>query len=274
MTTAAGKTVVLSGATGAIGGAIATGLAVSGAVSTLALVVRDQARGEALASKLRSPSLRVEVALADLARPASVAACAVDLCQRLGKVDALINNAATVPETREEVDGVEMQFAVNVLAYHVLMCGLLPAMPRGGRVVCVASQLAGGLDLTDLQTQKKRYQATSVYSMTKQANRMLAAEAAQPGHGFAEAGVSVVSCHPGVVTSTLLQNLGFGSGSDSPADGAKLPLQLALGAKEPLSGTFWSGRSSHQGKLCQFGADAKGRAVLWAACEDLVGARR
>ena len=161
-------TVVLTGSTGAIGGAIATGLAKSNNVSTLILVVRDAAKGEAVAAKLRSPAVNVEVALADLVKPASVAQCAAGLCEKLPKIDVLVNNAATVEKKREEVNGLERQFAVNVLSYLVMMKGLLPKMGEGGRVVCVASMLASGLDLSDLQTSKKSYAAMDVYARTKQ----------------------------------------------------------------------------------------------------------
>jgi NAD(P)-dependent dehydrogenase (short-subunit alcohol dehydrogenase family) len=265
------KTAVLTGATGAIGGAIARGLAASGEVGTLALVVRDAARGEALAAQLRSGSLAVRVAVADLVRPASVAACADELRASLGVIDVLINNAAAVPPAREEVDGLEVQWAVNVLSYLVLMTRLLPAMRRGGRVVCVASQLAGGLELADLQSARRPYDPRAVYSATKQANRMLAAEAAADGRGFGEAGVAVVSCHPGVVTSRLLSGLGWASGFDSADAGAALPLRLALGPAEPPSGTFWAGGAP--GAVCRFGGDVEGRRALWAACEALVASR-
>lgn len=266
------KTVVLTGATGAIGAAIAAGLCKSGQVARLVLIVRNKARGEALATKLRSSTCAVETALVDdLARPELVAACAAALCERLQLIDVLINNAAVVPPARQEVDGLEAQFATNVLAYFVLMRGLLPAMPRGGRIVLVASNLAGGLDLGDLQAQKSPYIARSVYATTKQANRMLAAEAAAAGRGFAESGVSVVSCHPGVVTSPLLSNLGYGNGFNSAAQGAALPLKLAIGAEEPASGTFWAG--SGRGAMCPFGSDVAGRVALWRACEELVTKR-
>ena len=46
-----GKTVVLTGATGEIGGAIAAGLARSKQVAVLVLIVRDEAKGEAIAVK-------------------------------------------------------------------------------------------------------------------------------------------------------------------------------------------------------------------------------
>ena len=268
------KTVVLTGSTGAIGAAIAVGLAKSGQVGTLVLIVRDAARGEAIAQKVRSPNLRVEIALADLARPTSVAKCAAELCATLGTIDVVINNAAIVPPSkREEVGGLEVQFAVNVLGYFVLMRGLLPSMRGGGRVVCVASNLAGGLDLSDLQSAKGRYDAKAVYAKTKQANRMIAAEAASSGRGFAEAGVSVVSCHPGVVTSPLLKNLGFGSGFDTAEKGAALPLHLAIGMGDtPAPGTFWPNASG--GKICSFGQDVKGRTALWQACEELAATSR
>lgn len=267
-----GKTVVLTGSTGAIGGAVAAGLASSKQVSTLALVVRDAAKGERIAAPLRSSSLKVDVVVADLARPASVAECAAHLRDTYGTIHALINNAAIVPPTREEVDGLECQFAVNVVAYLVLMRGLLPAMPQGGRVVCVASDFAGGLDLGDLQTSKKPYDVRAVYRTTKQANRMIAAEAAAEGRGFSEAGVSVVSCHPGVVTSSLLRNLGFGTGFDSAESGAALPLQLAIGPHEPPTGTYW-GAGASAGCLCSFGKDVNGRVALWKACEEMAAAR-
>ena len=81
----------------------------------------------------------------------------------------------------------------------------------------------------------------------------------------------VTSCHPGVVTSSVLRNLGFGSGWNSAEQGAALPLQLAVGPKEPASGTFWSGPSS--GSICSFGQRAAERSALWQACEAMAEAR-
>ena len=100
------------------------------------------------------------------------------------------------PPRREEVEGLELQFATNVLAYFVLMRSLLPAMTRGGRVVLVASQLTNELDLGDLQSRRGAAAESHVvrYAKTKTAVRMLAAEAAAPGRAFAEQGVAVVAC--------------------------------------------------------------------------------
>lgn len=265
------KVIVMTGSTGAIGQAIVNGVAFSNrltkTVSRLILIVRNNYRGERIAEPLRSQALKVDVHIADLSRPSSVAACAASLCEKYPRIDVLVNCAAVAPPRREVTpDGLEESFATNVLAYFVLMRGLLPAMGHGGaRVVLVASNVAGGLNLADLQSESGSYNVTDVYAKTKQANRMIAAEAAEPGRGFAEARISVTSCHPGVVSSTLLENLGFGTGRDAAASAAQTPLKLALGPAAQ-SGTFWSGK---QQLACSFSADKAGRQALWEACERL-----
>ena len=267
------KVVVMTGATGVIGEAIAEGFKTANlmapTVSRLILICRSAARGEKVAAKLRGSLMKVDVIVADLSSPSSVSACATELAAKHPKIDVLVNNAAVVPTRREETaDGLEMQFAVNVLAYFALMRGLLPSMSSGARVVLVASNLAGGLDTSNLQCKgMDPYRATDVYSRTKQANRMLAAEAAMPGRGFAEKGVLVTSCHPGVVTSPLLQNLGFSSGFQPAASGAQTPLKLALSVP-PENGSFWVDK---QKTKCKFASDLAGRQALWEACEALVG---
>ena len=47
-------------------------------------------------------------------------------------------------------------------------------------------------------------------------------------HLFPDSKVSVNACHPGVVTSPVLNNLGMASGWDSPDKAATTPLFLAL----------------------------------------------
>ena len=235
------KVVVVTGSTGVIGTAIAKGVAqanfITPTVSHLILIVRNTHRGEKIAAPLRSKSLVVEVISADLSHVPSIVKAGAQICSTYPYVSVLVNNAAVVSTRREEVDGLECQFATNVLAYHALAKVLLPAMTSGGRVVHVASNLAGGLDLADLQSRRGDYDARAVYSRTKQAARMLAAEAAMDGRGFKEAGVLVTACHPGVVTSTLLENLGYHSGIDAAPTAAQTPLRLALGPAMP-SGTY------------------------------------
>ena len=98
---------------------------------------------------------------------------------------------------------------------------------------------------------------------------MLAAEAAAPGRAFAEQGVAVVACHPGIVTSTLLRNLGFERGFDTAAVAAQTPLRLALGP-EVASGTFHANKKAVK---CKFADEHGARAALWEACEALAAER-
>jgi len=60
----------------------------------------------------------------DLNSKASVTAFASDVTRAHPKIAVLVNNAAIVPKTREtSEDGIEKQFAVNVLSYFLLMVG-------------------------------------------------------------------------------------------------------------------------------------------------------
>lgn len=103
-----------------------------------------------------------------------------DFAQRIQKtyprLDVLINNAATVPPTRTTtIDGLETQFAVNVLSYFFLMFTLSSFLRRSGkaRVINVASNLAGDLDLSDMQFDSRKYENVLAYKQCKQADRQL-----------------------------------------------------------------------------------------------------
>ena len=281
------KVVVLTGATGAIGKAIARDLqsdSTNPTVSHLVLIVLDEAEGERVAGPLRGNALKVDVLVADLSRMDSIAKCAKTIRETYAQVDVLMNVAAAAPKTLQIVDGLETQFATNVLGGFVLMRELLPMMSSGGRVVQMASELANGLELADLHSPQKvvdqfknEYDVVKVYAKCKQAVRMLVAEAARPGRGFAEKGVIVTSCHPGIVTSTLLSSLGFQYGIHSPSAAAQTPIKLALAPPEGLdleldkhSGTYWVDKKQVPAAVDRVTAhNADACAALWQACEQL-----
>lgn len=83
-----GKTALVTGASGGIGGAIAKALHGQGAVVTLSGTRREAL--DALASELKE---RVHVVTADLGDAASTEALAKDAEAAMGKLDILINNA-------------------------------------------------------------------------------------------------------------------------------------------------------------------------------------
>ena len=249
------KRALVTGATGAIGRAIARQLAERG--FEVVLGCRNAAEAEALARELEGA--RAE--LLDQADPASIAA----LGERWsGPLDVLIVNASDTPRERRETDeGVEVQWATNVLGYARLVNALLPALERAedARVVFVASYWAGDLDLDDPQFRTRRYDNDTAYRQSKQAERMLAAGLAPR---LRERGVTINACHPGDVNSALSNSLGFG-GSQTPDEGADTPVWLAADPSVAgASGGWFSGRRR---SACRFSDDAEGVAQLLALVE-------
>lgn len=176
------------------------------------------------------------------------------------EVDVLINNAAVTPTSRQETkEGIEQQFATNVLGYHWMMREFEPFLSRSAqlkgrpsRVVNVASMYAGGLDVGDAEFKKRRYDVDSSYRASKQANRLQSAAMAE---AWKDKGINVNSVHPGVVTSNISMGLGFDlDRSDEAARGcAAGPVRLA--SDEALSNVSGQYFSSTKQSSCQFARD-------------------
>jgi NAD(P)-dependent dehydrogenase (short-subunit alcohol dehydrogenase family) len=134
--------------------------------------------------------------------------------------------SSMTPRRRQEApEGIELQFATNVLGYFWMTCeftGRLRASAPG-RVVNVASNSAGDLDLDDLEFERRQYSNTTAYRQSKQAKRMLTVALAER---LAPDNVSVNACHPGNVNSKLSNDLGFGC-HETPDEGARTPAWLA-----------------------------------------------
>lgn len=255
--------VLVTGATGAIGRAIAERIAARPEYEVV-LVCRDAAKAKTTVETIRrqtsNPYVRYE--LVDLSRRASIGAFAE---RWRGPVHTLINNAAVTPRRREETpEGIERQFATNVLGYFWMTMAFQDHLVRSApaRVVNVASYWAGGMDLADLEFKRRRYDNGGAYRQSKQADRMLTvafAERLERSH------VTVNTCHPGDVVSTLSRNLGFG-GHETPDQASRTPAWLAtdaIGARE--TGKYFE----HQREVsCRFGADRDAVEALYRACEN------
>jgi NAD(P)-dependent dehydrogenase (short-subunit alcohol dehydrogenase family) len=253
---------VVTGGTGAIGGAIARGIA-SNPQFELLLLVRDERRGQRLAEAIRAASgnTRVRIALVDLALHQSIRQFSSGLHE---PVHVLINNAAIAPRSRQvTAEGREVQFATNVLGYYRLTLALQPNLEKaaGARVVNVASYWAGDMDLSDLEFKRRRYDNNTAYRQSKQANRLLTVALAER---FAPLGITVNACHPGDVNSTLSNALGFG-GSESPEAGARTPLWLATSAQ--VQGTTGKYFVECREETCRFAGDRASIDRLVEACQ-------
>ena len=253
---------LVTGATGAIGEAIARGLATDDKREVV-LVARNRDKAERAVKRIRreTGNSLVRFKLADLSRGDAIR----DLAARWdGPLYILVNNAAITPREREESpEGVELQFATNVLSYFRMIRAFTPYLhaAKGAQVVNVASYWAGGLDLDDLEFRRRRYNNDAAYRQSKQADRILSTAFSER---LADQGICVNACHPGDVNSTLSNNLGFG-GHQSPDEGADTPVWLAIGS----AGTVTMGRyfENRRAAPCGFSKDRNTVERLFEACE-------
>jgi NAD(P)-dependent dehydrogenase (short-subunit alcohol dehydrogenase family) len=254
---------MVTGATGAIGEAIARGLA-AGDKHEVVLVARNRHKAERTVKHIQrtTGNLQVRYELADLSRSNAICKLA---SRWQGPLHILVNNAAITPPRREvSADGVELQFATNVLAYFRMINAFTPYMPanEGVQIVNVASYWAGGLDLDDLEFRHRRYNNDSAYRQSKEADRMLNSAFAER---LIERGICVNACHPGDVNSTLSKNLGF-AGNQTPEEGADTPIWLANGgAGSNTTGDYFENRRA---VLCGFSKNRDRVERLYKACED------
>jgi NAD(P)-dependent dehydrogenase (short-subunit alcohol dehydrogenase family) len=252
---------LVTGATGAIGQAIAGQIAAKRGYQVV-LVGRDEAKARQAVRDIveASGNQRVRYELADLSRRSSIQA----LAERWqGPLQVLINNAAVTPRRRQETaEGIELQFATNVLGYLWMIEAFSEHLKRSApaRVVNVASYWAGDLDLDDLEFKRRPYRNGQAYRQSKQANRMLTVALAGRLKPF---DVSLNACHPGDVNSGLSNNLGF-AGHELPDEGARTPVWLATSPLgQQVTGKYFEHRREVR---CSFGADTAAVEALYQAC--------
>jgi short-subunit dehydrogenase len=147
--TAAGKRVLITGASSGLGAALARQLAAQDAIVGLIARRRDRL-GDVLADCRRtSPASAMWVA--DLSGTSAVGELAVRAWDGLGGVDVLINNAA-IPKRRVvtelEPDEVEDVMRVNFFAPMRMTLALLPRMiQRGSGMIVNVSSVGGRLGI-------------------------------------------------------------------------------------------------------------------------------
>ena len=252
---------LVTGATGAIGKAIARQLTEHETFEVV-LACRYEEKAQQAVTEIQrasgNPNVRYE--LVDVSRHSSVQA----LVNRWrGPLHVLINNAAASPRQQQETpEGIELQFATNVLGYFWMIQLFSEQLKASAptRVINVASYWAGDLDLTDLEFKRRRYTNGTAYRQSKQANRMMTVAFATRLKPY---GVTVNACHPGDVNSRLSNDLGFG-GQTTPDEGADTPVWLATDpAGQRETGKYFEQRRETR---CRFGEDTAAVEALYAAC--------
>jgi NAD(P)-dependent dehydrogenase (short-subunit alcohol dehydrogenase family) len=277
----AGKTVLVTGATGGIGRATAVGLAALGA--RVGITGRDKARTQAAAVEIAAESGNpaVDAFAADMSAQAEVRRLAGAVLDAYPRLDVLVNNVGGFWATRRvTADGLEHTFAVNHLAGFLLTDLLLDRLKASApaRIVTVSSnvQAMGGLDFDDLQGERG-YSGKRAYNQSKLANVVFTYELARRLEGT---GVTATVLHPGVVrTAFAAEELSplwkvimplARAFMKTPAKGAATTIYLASASEvEGVTGQYFANRTPKTSHKSSY--DTAAAARLWQISADLVG---
>ena len=279
-----GSTVLVTGGTGGIGLATASGLAGLGA--RVGIVGRDPGRTADAADAIRrtAAGARVDTFVADLSSQAEVRRLADEVLASYPRLDVLVNNVGGYWAHRHvTADGLEHTFALNHLAPFLLtelLRGLLVASAPA-RVVTVSSgaQAMGRIDFDDLQGEHD-YNGQRAYNQSKLANVLFTYELARRLEGT---GVTANVLHPGVVRTRFGQE---DSGRwmrlmlpvvrpfmKSPEQGARTSVHLASAPElAGVSGRYFANSAPRKSSARSY--DAQVAARLWEVSAELTGAAR
>jgi len=233
MESTAMKVALVTGANKGIGLETARQLAQQG--FTVLLGSRDETRGRQAAERLKAEGLPTEPVKLDVTRDADRKAVARLVADRFGRLDVLINNAATADFGSKAATIADEQlratFEANFFAAVALTRELLPLIRKSdaGRIVNVSSQL-GSLTLNSGAGFGDS--AMAGYNPSKAALNMYTILLAKE---LRDTPIKVNAAHPGWVKT----DLGSDAAPMEVSDGAKTSVRLAtLGPDGPVGGFF------------------------------------
>jgi len=239
--TAAKKVVLITGSNTGIGKETARQLLAAGATVIMACRSESRAKqamedilttatlkhascgagaGEEETTVLLSPRERLLFCKCDVSDYDSVRQAVKDFDKMNLPLDILINNAGIMMGSRKENDkGHELTMACNHLGHFLLTHLLLPKLQQAddGRIIVVTSStytLADkGIDLEDLNCEKRKYTMFSQYAQSKLANIMMGKELTRREMRRVVQSdkkgkpVSVHMVHPGLVRTDVVRNM-------------------------------------------------------------------
>lgn len=202
-----GKVCVITGATSGVGYQAVKRLAQGGA--DIVMVCRNTQKAAAVRKEIQHQHpVNMDIIQADFSKLSDVGKAAETICKQYPKLDVLINNAGVhYTHCALNEDGVEMVFAVNHLASFLFTRLLLDKLIKNapGRIIQVNSQghRFGGLDLDDLNWERRKYKGLKGYGASKVAQLLTVWELADRLNG---SGVTINAVHPGEVKSNIGMN--------------------------------------------------------------------
>lgn len=241
-------TVVVTGATGAIGSATVAAL--------------EERRAQVV--RLSRPAF-------DLSSMASVRAAARELNATGGRIDALVHVAGVyVQRFSKSADGLELMFAVNHLGPFLLTNLLRDRLVGGGRVITVTAPSTTRVDVGRL-LDRNRFHSFHSYWATKAAGLLFTFELARRAKRW---DVTANAFHPGFVRSEIMREAPrpvrlFGLFTRSPERPGQDLAELALSpAFAGVTGWFFKGaRRIDAPRSTQ---DVDQQSTLWSRSAELV----
>ena len=274
-----GRICLVTGGTNGIGKSTAQELAQMGA--TVIIVGRDAQKTSRVVNEIRATSgnPKVRPMLADLSSQLDVRRLADEFKSQYAHLHVLINNAGAVFMKRQlSMDGIEMTFALNHLAYFLLTDLLLDTLKASApaRIINVSSNAhtSGKIEFDNLQGEQ--IYSPRVYENSKLANILFTTELARRLQGT---GVTVNALHPGFTATGFAKNNGRAIAAlvsifaplvaRSPAKGAETSIYLASSPSvEGLSGEYF-----YDSQVIQAAPQANDMAVarrLWDVSAEMV----
>jgi retinol dehydrogenase-13 len=196
------KLVVITGTTSGIGYHTARKYASMGA--HILMVNRNQEKSESVRREIAEEfGVPVEFIIADLTLLPDIQRVGQHLLSLPTPIDVLIHNAGVHLESRREnAVGLEVNFVIHYLCPLIITKMLIPKYQRDqtGRIIFVSSEAyrfaVWGLDLEDLQWERRRYTGIKAYGAGKLAQLLfmhLLSDELAPFH------VTMNAMHPGMV---------------------------------------------------------------------------
>ena len=208
-----GKVIIVTGSSSGIGLEAARVLASKNA--TVIIAVRNIEKGNTAANRIRVQHKNADLRVIDLdlANLDSIKNFARNFKEKFDRPDILINNAGVmIPPYSKTADGFELQFGTNHLGHFALTGHLIDLLTntKESRIVNVSSNAHkyGNLDFTDLNWEKRKYNAWRSYGDSKISNLYFTYEL-QRRLEKSNSTVKVTAAHPGWTATELQRHSGI-----------------------------------------------------------------
>jgi len=276
-----GKLCVVSGATSGVGYEAVKAL--SAGRANIVMVVRNENKAKAVKEEIEKKySVFVDYFIADFSDLKQVKKAAMAILNRYQKIDILINSVG-IHSTKRILnkDGFEMAFCVNHLGTFLITQLLLDRMIESSpsRIIQVNSEghRFNGLDLNDLNWEKRIYTGLRSYGASKTAQLLTVLQLAEELEGT---NVTINAMHPGGVRTNIgnnngrlyrwfLHNVTWHFLKDPKISGEAIYYLASASELSNVSGKFFN--LTLEEKPAKHALDQKKQKKIWNLSLDMVG---